>query len=57
MPYDSEKQRRFMHAKHPGIAKKIDKESGGGIKKTGAIKSAVKNVTKKRATSVKKGKK
>jgi hypothetical protein len=29
MPYASEKQRKFMHAKHPEIAKRWDKESGG----------------------------
>jgi len=32
MPYHSEKQRRYMHAKHPKIAKKWDKE-GKKIKK------------------------
>ena len=26
MPYKSEAQRKFMHAKHPEIAKKWDKE-------------------------------
>ena len=31
MPYRSEKQRAFMHAKHPAIAKKWDKETGGKI--------------------------
>lgn len=33
MPYRSEKQRRFMHAKHPAIAKKWDKKYGGKIVK------------------------
>jgi hypothetical protein len=28
MPYKSEKQRRYMHAKHPEIAKKWDKKYG-----------------------------
>ena len=28
MPYKSEKQRRLMHAKHPGIAARWDKEYG-----------------------------
>ena len=31
MPYRSAKQRRFMHAKHPDIAAKWDKEYGGKI--------------------------
>jgi hypothetical protein len=31
MPYRSELQRRFMHAKHPDIAKRWDKEYGGQI--------------------------
>ena len=31
MPYRSEKQRKFMHAKHPKIAKKWDKKYGGKI--------------------------
>ena len=31
MPYRSEKQRRFMHAKHPDIAKRWDREYGGKI--------------------------
>lgn len=32
MPYRSEKQRRFMHAKHPKIAKRWDKKYGSKIK-------------------------
>jgi hypothetical protein len=32
MPYRSEKQRKFMHAKHPDIAKRWDKETGGKVK-------------------------
>lgn len=31
MPYRSEKQRRFMHARHPEIAKRWDEEYGGKI--------------------------
>ena len=31
MPYKSEKQRKFMHAKHPEIAAKWDKKYGGKI--------------------------
>jgi hypothetical protein len=34
MPYKSEKQRRFMHAKHPKIAAKWDAKYGGKIKKS-----------------------
>ena len=30
MPYKSDAQRRFMHAKHPAIAKRWDKKYGGG---------------------------
>lgn len=33
MPYRSEKQRRFMHANHPDIAKRWDKEYGSNIQK------------------------
>lgn len=33
MPYKSAKQRRFMHAKHPKIAKKWDKKYGGKVVK------------------------
>ena len=36
MPYKSEKQRKYMHAKHPKIAAKWDKKYGpkvGGKKK------------------------
>ena len=31
MPYKSEKQRRYMHARHPEIAAKWDKKYGGTI--------------------------
>lgn len=33
MPYASEKQRRFMYAKHPEIAERWDKEGKNYIKK------------------------
>jgi len=33
MPYRSKKQRRYMHAKHPKLAKKWDKKYGKKIKK------------------------
>lgn len=32
MPYASEKQRKFMYARHPEIAKKWDKEGKNYIK-------------------------
>jgi hypothetical protein len=31
MPYRSAKQRRFMHAKHPAIAKRWDAEYGSSL--------------------------
>lgn len=39
MPYVSDAQRRFMHAKHPEIAKRWDKKYG----KTGDLPEHVKN--------------
>ena len=33
MPYKSAKQRRYLHAKHPKIAKRWDKKYGGKIVK------------------------
>lgn len=33
MPYKSEKQRKYMHAKHPEIAKRWDKETGGKVQR------------------------
>lgn len=33
MPYRSDKQRRFMHARHPDIAARWDKETGGKVVK------------------------
>ena len=33
MPYKSDKQRKFMHAKHPDIAARWDKETGGKVEK------------------------
>lgn len=33
MPYKSEKQRRYLHAKEPAIAAKWDKEYGGKVVK------------------------
>jgi hypothetical protein len=34
MPYKSEKQRRYLHAKQPALAKKWDKKYGGKVSKT-----------------------
>lgn len=31
MPYKSEKQRKYLHAKHPQIAAKWDKKYGGKV--------------------------
>lgn len=33
MPYRSEKQRKYMHAKHPKIAAEWDKKYGGKVVK------------------------
>lgn len=48
MPYTSDKQRRFMHAKHPDIAKRWDKEYGGKVVKPSAKKAAPKRAASKR---------
>lgn len=44
MPYKSAKQRRYMHAKHPEIAKRWDEEYGS-------------KVVRKKKSTAKKGKK
>lgn len=31
MPYTSEKQRAYLHAKHPALAAKWDAETGGHV--------------------------
>ena len=38
MPYRSEKQRKYMHAKHPGIAARWDREYGGKVVKKSTAK-------------------
>jgi hypothetical protein len=38
MPFKSEKQRAFLHAKHPEIAEKWTKEHGATIKKSSGRK-------------------
>jgi len=45
MPYQSEKQRRFMHAKHPDIAARWDKEYGS--KPKAKVKRKVKKPVKR----------
>lgn len=45
MPYASDKQRKFMYAKHPEIAKRYEKEGKNKV------------VAKKKAMPKKKGKK
>jgi len=40
MPYASDKQRKFMYAKHPEIAKKFEKEGKAYVKKSAAKKAA-----------------
>lgn len=34
MPYASDRQRKFMHAKHPDIAARWDREYGGKVEKS-----------------------
>jgi hypothetical protein len=46
MPYQSEKQRRFMHAKHPKIAARWDRKYGGKIMKEKASTKGLKNAHK-----------
>lgn len=38
MPYTSDKQRKYMHTKHPKIAARWDKETGGKVVKKGKKK-------------------
>jgi len=33
MPFKSEKQRRYLHAKHPKIAKRWEAEYGAAVKR------------------------
>lgn len=47
MPYRSEKQRRFMHAQHPDIAARWDRETGGKVVKISKPKKST-HETKKR---------
>lgn len=42
MPYKSDKQRRYLHAKEPEVAAKWDKKYGGKVKSKKSGKSASK---------------
>lgn len=42
MPYASDRQRKFMYAKHPDIAKKFEKEGKANVVKKAAKKAAPK---------------
>lgn len=33
MPYASDRQRRFMHARHPEVAKRWDRKYGGKVRR------------------------
>lgn len=33
MPYRSARQRRYMHARHPAIAKRWDRKYGGKVRR------------------------
>ena len=43
MPYQSEAQMRYMHAKHPKIAKRWDKKYGSNPTNTEKAKRALKS--------------
>lgn len=47
MPYQSDAQRKFMHAKHPDIAKKWDKEYPNQKNLPGRKKAAAKRMLKR----------
>jgi hypothetical protein len=49
MPYRSEKQRRFMHARHPDIAARWDEEYGGQIVPKRKSPPGAKRAVKRRA--------
>ena len=38
MPYKSDKQRKYLHAKEPELAAKWDKKYGGKVVKKAAVK-------------------
>ena len=47
MPFKSEKQRRYLHAKHPKIAKRCEAEYGAKPKKKKKKKRGKKSKNKK----------
>jgi hypothetical protein len=51
MPYRSERQRRFMHARHPDIAARWDKEYGAKIVPKAKPRGASKAVKRRAARS------
>jgi hypothetical protein len=51
MPYRSERQRRFMHAKHPDIAARWDEEYGGKIQPKRKKPAKAKEAVRRRAAS------
>lgn len=58
MPYKSEKQRRYMYANHPEIAKKYEKEGKSNVdysKKKPAAEKTVKRAAAAAKKAVKKG--
>lgn len=48
MPYASDKQRKFMYAKHPDIAKKFEKEGKANVVKKTAKRAVAKKAGKKK---------
>lgn len=48
MPYASEKQRKFMYAKHPEIAERWDKEGKNYIGKKKTIEERIRKATSKK---------
>lgn len=47
MPFKSEKQRKYMYAKHPEIAKRWQKEGKGNVKPAKKAVAAKRAATKK----------
>lgn len=41
MPYKSDKQRKFMHAQHPEIAKRWDEEYGPAVARKKALENHI----------------
>jgi len=47
MPYASERQRRYMHAKHPDIAARWDEKYGGRIRRKPSKKRVHRSMKRK----------